>query len=126
MANPFSSPSLLFTAGELGDWLGIMVSDARATVAERVVWGWLQPVLGAEDRPDEISDQLFSWAIELGAIAHENPAGLSSQQLGTSQRGFSSERRTEILADVAGEGSSGGLRPRGSFPAACAYPDPAY
>lgn len=107
----------LFTAVELSDQLGQTVTDARAAAVERIVWGWLKPVLGLTERPAEISDELFSWAIELGGIAHENPAGLSYYQLGDERYGFSAERRVEILTEAASSGpaaSAGG--PLGSFP----------
>lgn len=119
----------LFTAAELGNLLGTTVSAERHTQVERIVWGWLRPALKAEDRPDPVTPEVYAWALELGAIAHENPAGLSSQQLGSSQRAFSSERRAEILSDAAAGGSSSATStppPRGSFPAARAYPDGAW
>lgn len=109
----------LFTAADLNALPGISgVTDEQATMVERIVWGWLRPVLGVQDRPDSISPELFSWAIELGAIAQENPAGLSSYQLGQERYGYSSERRAEILAGAAGGGqaSTGAPAPLGSFP----------
>jgi hypothetical protein len=116
---------MLFFPEELRLQLGAATIDSdRAEVAERVVWGWLKPVLGLTERPYPVPDEVFSWAIELGAIAHENPAGLSSKQLGPAQQAFSMERRREILADAAGGGSStAALSPRGSFPDALSYPD---
>lgn len=117
----------IFDADELTEWLGRQVSEARALIVERVVWGWLKLALGVETRPHPVPAEVFSWAIELGAIAHENPNGLSSEQLGPAQRQFSSERRAEILEAAAGASTgAGGSRPRGSFPAAQPYPDPAF
>lgn len=119
----------LFTAAELGNLLGTAgpVDAGRHAVIEQVVWGWLVPVLGVSVRPDPVPAELFSWAVELGAIAHENPAGYSARQLGPEQKSFSSERRDEILAAVAAPGTvtSPSLRPRGKFPSSCPYPDPA-
>lgn len=123
--------SQLFTATELGNWLGVTVDEGRATVVERVVWGWLVEVLSTDTRPEPVPAQLFSWAIELGAIAHENPGGLSAKAFGDVSEAYSEERRKALLALVAGSelgnglGSSAGSRPRGSFPAARDYPDPA-
>ena len=115
----------LFTAPELGRFVQDDVPAETATVVERVVWGWLKPILGVEDRPLQPSEQLWAWALELGAIAYENPSGLSSYQLGAEQRSYSAERRVAILAEVrqAGTGASTST-PRGSFPAAPAWPDP--
>lgn len=116
----------LFGEYELTQWLGYEVSAERASWVEQVVWGWLKPVLGLDSRPDPVPPEVFSWAIELGAIGHENPSGLSSEQLGPALRNFSSERRAEILQLAADGGSTkASLTPVGSFPPATCYPDPA-
>lgn len=123
--------SQLFTPTDLSHWLGSPVDDGRGAVVERVVWGWLVEVLTATERPSPVPDQLFAWALELGAIAHENPAGLSSKGFGDVTEAYSEERRRALLATIAGSdlgngvGSAAGTRPRGSFPPAQAYPDPA-
>lgn len=127
---PIPTPDTrLFTASDLTTWLRKQspISEESAAMTEQVVWGWLKPALGLPDRPSPVPAEVFSWAIELGAIAHENPAGLSSQQLGNSQKQFSAERREQIL-ERAGRGTetSSGLSPRGNFPSAPAYPDSAW
>lgn len=115
----------LFTAAQLGDTLGFTVTTARAAAVEAIVWGWLKPVLGVTERPDPVTPELFSWAVELGAIAHENPSGLSYYQLGEERRGFSAERRQQVLAEAADGGVPGAAsRPRGCFPTAQDWPDP--
>lgn len=116
----------LFQADDLGDWMGRTVTDSKAVAVEKVVWGWLKPVLGLSERPSPVPDEVYSWAIELGAIAHENPAGMSSRQLGTAMQAFSSERRNAILEEAAGGTATSTATPRGSFPAAGCYPDPAF
>lgn len=116
----------LFNATELGGYLQKQVSNDAAVSVERVVWGWLKPALGLQARPSPVPDEVFSWAIELGAIAYENPSGLSSYQLGAENLGFSSERRAEILAETARGAVPGtAATPLGSFPDACGWPDPA-
>lgn len=125
---PIPAPDLrLFTAVDLTDWLGETVAEDRAASVESVVWGWLKTPLGLDTRPSDVSEQVFSWAIELGGIAHENPAGLDSKTIGPFAEQYSSERREEILA-IVGTGSPLGTppRPRGSFPPARSYPDPAW
>ncbi len=117
--------SELFTAANLGHLLGKAVDADKAAMAEQIVWGWLSGPLSITERPDPVTPQVFSWALELGAIAYENPAGLSSKQLGTSQQAFSSERRTEILETAAGSTPASALRPRGKFPPPRCYPDAA-
>lgn len=109
----------LFDATELTNLLGTAVSEERARAAEHVVWGWMQPLLGVEERPQPLTPQQYGWAIQLGAIAHENPAGLSSKQVGGVREDYSAERRQEILDDI--EAANPGVisrapMPRASFP----------
>lgn len=118
----------LFTATDLSSWLQATVPEDTAVMVERVVWGWLSPVYGnATDRPDEVSPALFAAALELGAIAHENPSGLTAYQLGEERSQYGSERRRAIIAEVAASvptpGGAEGI-PRGRFPRAVPYPDP--
>lgn len=119
----------LFTAADLNALPNITgVTEAEATAVEAVVWGWLSPILNVTERPDPVSPQLFSWALELGAIYRANPEGLSSYSLESERSVYSSERRDEILQTAAGGGTTApgaALKPIGSFPAARAYPDPA-
>jgi hypothetical protein len=112
----------LFDADALGGYLRKPVTADAATAVERVVWGWLKPVLGLEGRPDPVPDEVFSWAIELGAIVYENPAGLSGQASGPFSVQFSSERKAEILTEAAG--TDGTAKPTGNFPPAPCWPDP--
>lgn len=117
---------MLFQPQDLANFLRTNVDESAAITAERVVWGWLRPVLGLTERPYPVPDEVFSWALELGAIAHENPAGLSYYQLGAERSGFSSERRAEILTDAGGSagGSAALSAPMGAFPTAEGWPDP--
>jgi hypothetical protein len=115
----------LFTAEDLSQLVPDEVEESKAARVERVVWGWLSPALGLTERPDQVSDQLFSWAVELGAIFHENPTGLSTYHLGQERFGYSSERRAEILSEATA--STAGVpatASQGSFPDAQAWPDP--
>ena len=117
----------LFTTDDLSNWLGEPVPDGRAEAIERVVWGWLRPLLKVEERPDPASAELLAWAVELGAIAKENPTGLSAKDIGPFKEQYSSERRDEILRMVASGGTTApgaALSPEGSFPAPQPYPDP--
>lgn len=127
MPTPPVAGTELFTAAQLGDWIGGTVEPARAVMAEQVVWGWLQPVLGLTERPTETQANLFSWALELGAIAYENPTGLASYQLGEERSQYSAERRDAVLATAAAGGvnpAGSTASPRGSFPLAEPWADP--
>lgn len=118
----------LFTAEDLNALPGISgVTEAEGSAVERIVWGWIKPLLGVSERPDPVTDELFAAALELGAIYRSNPDGLSEYRLESESSKYSSERREEILQTIPGGGTAPGgvLKPRGSFPAARAYPDPA-
>lgn len=120
--------TVLFTANDLSSWLRQPVTDDSAALIEKVVWGWLRPLINLTERPDSPSDELAAWAVELGAIAYANPEGLASYQLESEKSAYGSERRDEILRMAAGGGTTApGAAPaaRGSFPDAVRYPDPA-
>lgn len=121
----------LFTADDLNGLLGVDVTDVRATAVERVIWGWIKPRLGVDDRPDPIPDEVFAWAIELGAIVLENPTAKTQQSNGpfatvfASRSGSATQRRKEILDEISASLlGAGGLRPRGNFRPPHRYPDP--
>lgn len=119
----------LFTHGDLGSWLRSPVDPDHASAVERVVWGWLRPILGVTERPADPSPELVAWAIELGAIAYSNPDGLASYALESERTQYSSERRNELLASVANGGTAptapGAVAPpRGCYPPINLSPDP--
>jgi hypothetical protein len=119
----------LFTAQDLTDWLQKPIGDSQAAMVERVVWGWLKPVLGLTERPTALTEEQASWAIELGGIAASNPDALARYVLEGEESFYDGTRRDEILRMAASGGVTPGgetPRPRGSFPPATCYPDPAY
>lgn len=122
------SQTALFDETDLTDWLHKPVSAEAATIAERVAWGWLRPLINLDERPDVPSDELLAWAIELGGIAHCNPEGLVRYALDQELSIYSSERRDEILRMAADGGTvapGSAPKPMGVFPHARRYPDPA-
>lgn len=105
------------------------IDPATYSVVERVVSGWLLDATGYPAWPADWSDgkvppALFAWAIELGAIAHENPASATSDQVDRQSTSWSEQRRTAILARAAAWAAktradpTGGPAPTGSFPPA--------
>lgn len=118
----------LFTHADLNALPGVSgVTAEEAAAVERIVWGWLKPVLQLDTRPDTVSEELRAWAVELGVIYRANPEGLSSYSLESESSSYSSERRDEILRLAASGGrvpEGATPSPGGSFPAARAYPDP--
>ena len=119
----------LFTPSELADYLQYPVDQSAGVMAERVVAGWFADASGGTQIPAQLPPQLFSWAIELGAIAHENPGALWSETTGDKTSLWDRARRAEILGFIAvwagGTAPNGVPHPQGSFPKARAYPDPA-
>lgn len=122
----------LLTPQELADHLGYDVTQARATSAERVTWGWLKAATGLAVRPDPVPAEVFSWAVELAAIAYENPAAHADDGDGGGiTTAYDRQRRAAILADAAAwaaarAGSSSPTGPQGAgFGSARAWPDPA-
>lgn len=122
----------LFGAADLNALPDISgVTDEEAAAIERVVWGWLKPLLetqGITERPAEPSDELWAWALELGAIYRSNPDSLKAYSLESESSTYDSERRDQLLRNVATGGATppGAVpAPQGCFPPAHRYPDPA-
>ena len=106
----------LFTRDEFASYLHVTVDNSTTDVVERVAWGWLMAATQLTARPTPVPDDMFGWALELAAIAYNNPTSASSE----SQDDYSishgdSVRRKEILAAArAVYGAAGG--PLYSFP----------
>ena len=118
----------LFTPEDLGNWLQYSVRQTSAVLAEHVAAGWLKDAMNVLELPAAPKgSSLFAWALELGGIAYENPLSLASGSLGDEASTYDRTRRERILAAAASAASaSAGRRgPRGSFPPALPWPDPA-
>jgi hypothetical protein len=117
---------MLFTPGQLGEYLRDDVDTAAAVLAERVASGWLRGVTKATAWPEPVPEDLFAWAIELGAIAYENPAGVSAITVGGETTQFAYARRAEILRAAAGSSYAvtTATAAVGAFPDLVAWPDP--
>ncbi len=118
----------LFSSTELQDFLGQTVTSSSAAMAERVAAGWLTEATGVDQWPDPPPAQVFAWAIELGAIAHENPTALASRSVDGITDAYSRDRYSQILAAARESSlsspSASGTGPIGSFPPAVEWPDP--
>lgn len=119
--------TVLFTAPDLTDYLQRPVDDASARIAARVVRGWLLAAGYPDWNDGPISEGLFSAALELGAIAIDNPNGdVSSSTTGSETDVYRGRRRAEIIAEaLAGGGGGGRGAPQGCFPEPSCWPDPA-
>lgn len=128
-----------FTPAQLKTWLRYESDDdfepSAAQLAEKVVAGWLSDATKRDRGALEAaaagdSPQVFSWAIELGGIAYENPTAMQDDQAGGTRTTWR-DRRSQILTDARAWGeaqptestTTSGL-PRGNFPKARPWPDP--
>lgn len=124
----------LFTAADLTNLLHEPVSEDAAATAELVVWGWVSPLLIAQGilaRPSDWTDLewLQGYTLELGGIAYRNPTTDLQHIDGPFEKKFENTRRDEILAAIRNGGvpvdPDSPPSPRGRFPRAHRYPDPA-
>jgi hypothetical protein len=109
----------LFELEQLASYMQVDLDTSTATVARRVAYGWLSDATGLTVWPDPVPDRLFSWAIELAAIAHRNPDGALSEQTDDHRVQYDRQRRADILelakAAYPSEGAST-AGPQYSFP----------
>lgn len=123
----------LFLPDDLTEFMGRTADPTRAATVERIVWGWIKPLLGVDERPNPMPDELFAWALEIGAIKYENPTVRIAQTTGpftvtyvANRSGSPTARIAEILDAIAASPlGSGGGRPSGDFPEPTRFPDPA-
>ncbi|MEV4197020.1 hypothetical protein [Micromonospora globbae] len=87
-----------------------------ATVARRIASGWLSDATGLSVWPDPVPDRLWSWGIELGAIAYNNPEAAQSQQIDDYRVVNDAGRRSQILDDARRAYAVAVAGPQGSFP----------
>lgn len=128
----------LFTPEQLKTWLRYDADDDfdadSATLAEKVAAGWLSNATGmtvsALEATREETPQVFSWALELGGIAYENPTSMQDDQAGAARTTWR-DRRAQILEEArawavaTAPAPTRMALPRGSFPPAQPWPDPA-
>lgn len=124
----------LVEPSEVQEFLGRSVVVERARVAIRVAEGWLRGAIPAAAFPDlsgPVPEPLWSWAVELAAIAYDNPVGHASKQVRNTAEAWHVARREEILAAARARYGSGDAaagpagQPQGCFPALLGWPDPA-
>lgn len=100
---------------DLSRWLQTTVNASTADVAIRVAEGWVRSVFTGAWPPDPVPEDLWAWAVELAAIAYDNPRGMTTRTVGNDITGYgNAARRAEILTQVANR--YGTVHPVGSFP----------
>lgn len=101
--------TVLFTHDDFASYLHVTVDNSTTDVVERVAWGWLMGATRLTARPDPAPDDIFGWALELAAIAYNNPAGAANESLDDYSVSMDRQRRKEILeAAKAAYGNNGG------------------
>lgn len=109
----------LFDISDLPSILQIPEIDTETAIrVRRMASGWLMHATGLSDWPSPVPDPLWTWAVELAAIAYYNPSGLSSESLDDHNVSYSAERRQEVLAAAASSSYATSTRtqPQWSFP----------
>lgn len=103
------------------------IDDGTYTVIHKVVNGLLLDAAHLQVWPDPLPPQVFSWAVELGAISCENPAGAAVDGTDRVTLQWNEQRRNAILASARDWGNQ--IRdgdvvpsPKGCFPPATRLP----
>jgi hypothetical protein len=105
----------LFTLDEFASYIQQDVDTSTATVVRRVASGWLMSATGVNVWPVPTPDDVWTWALELAAIAYRNPDGTSSETVDDYTHMADRARRKEIL-EAARTGYGGASVPQFSFP----------
>jgi hypothetical protein len=108
----------LFDLGDLPSWLQIPEVDEETAIrVRRSASGWLQDATGLTEWPDPVPDRLWTWGLELAAIAYRNPDAAGSESIDdySVSRNRDRERREQILA-AAGRAYGAAGAPQYSFP----------
>jgi len=107
----------LFDLGDLPSWLQVPEVDAEtATRVRRVASAWLQHATGLTDWPSPVPDRLWAWALELAAIAYNNPTSLSTEAIDDYQMTTADRLRRREILDAARAAYNMAGKPMGSFP----------
>lgn len=101
------------------------IADGTYEVTHRLVCAWLKEATGLRDLPDD-DDLVWAWAVELAALAIENPTSTSAMTTDRISKTWSAadaRRRDQILARARAWALSPEVAPlvaapRGTFPVA--------
>lgn len=108
----------LFDLEDLPSILQVPEVDTETAIrVRRSASGWLQDATGLTEWPDPVPDRLWTWALELAAIAFRNPDSVAAESVDDFQVTYARDqrRRAEILAAArAAYGTA--TRPQFSFP----------
>ena len=109
------------------------IAEGTYDVTHRLVSAWLKEATGLKDLPEN-DDLVWAWAVELAALAVENPASTSAMTTDRITKTWSAadaRRRDQILAKARAWALSPDVAPLvaaplGSFPEAAPLPAELY
>jgi hypothetical protein len=106
----------LFTLDEFASYIQQDVDTSTATVVRRVASGWLMAATGLNVWPVPTPDDVWTWALELAAIAYRSPSGdVTSESIDDYVVMSDRARRKEIL-QAAATGYGGATTAQYAFP----------
>src|SRR6266536_4896668 len=105
----------LFTDTELQLYVKETIDPATIAVVRRTAYGWLKDATGLADWHSPVADNLYSWGLELTAIAYRNPTSTASEGVDDYQVTWDRARRRDILNAARIAYSSAG-QPQYAFP----------
>lgn len=115
----------LFELTALAATLQTDLDTASAMEARRKAQGWLAGATQIKEWPSPPPEDLRAWALELAALAYDNPSGLESETDSRVTSVWGRRKRAEILAEAKEAYSSfASTKPLGSFPDPAPWPDP--
>lgn len=112
----------LVDEAELARFLQDTIEPGKADIAIQVAQGWLIDATGLSEWPDPLPRVLWSWAVELAAIAYDNPRNYASRDVGAESYGYSAAARRSAILEEAKKRFWTGNAPRGRFPPAEPWP----
>lgn len=117
----------LVDGGLLRGHLGYFIDPARLASASLLVAGWLREDTGGPVTvPLDPAGSLWSDGFQLMVLTVSNPEVLASKTVGPTSRAWPVQQQIDaIRSRVKNRRIEAGLSPRGSFPPAPPYPDPA-
>lgn len=107
----------LFALEDLPSWLQVPSVDTdTATRVRKAAQGWLAQATGLTAWPSPVPDQLWAWALELAAIAYNNPGAVNTEQIDDYQVSYGDRMRRAEILKAARAAYNTGAQPQYSFP----------